>query len=133
MIYFHVATPSEFLTHALKLLMRLVNLDDDGSQVVGLRLAAAVAVRYPSILIPYISEFYVSTCHSPPVRDLRMQVLNTMCQMAGDKRGLGSKPQARIEFFENYKIIYFGLIKLLLPQGLERLVLLLLHILNLPL
>lgn len=116
-IYFHVGTPSEFVNHALKPLMRLVNLDDDGSQVVGLRLAAAVAVRYPSILISYISEFYVSTCHSAPVRDLRMQVLNTMCQMAGDKRGLGSKPQARKEVLRELQDYLFRTDRVLAAAG----------------
>ncbi len=116
-IYFHVGTPAEFVNHALKPLMRLVNLDDDGSQVVGLCLASAVAVRYPSILIPYISEFYVSTCHSAPVRDLRMQVLNTMCQMAGDERGLGSKPQARKEVLRELQDYLFRTDKALAAAG----------------
>ncbi len=96
-VFYHLASLEEFSMHAIKPLMRLVGISDDGSQVVGLRLAAAVAVRHPSSLLPYISEFYVSSGHSAPVRELRMQVLNTMCQMAGDPRGLGSRPQARKE------------------------------------
>lgn len=96
-IYYHLGSPEEFCTHAIKPLMRLVGIDDDGSQIVGLRLAVAVAVRHPSSLLPYISEFYVSARHSAPVKELRMHVLNTMCQMAGDARGLGSRPQARKE------------------------------------
>lgn len=96
-IFYHLGSPDEFVNHAINPLLRLVGLDDDGSQIVGLRLAVAVAIRYPSSLLPYISEFYVSVRHSAPIRELRMQVLNTMCKMAGDERGLGSKPQARRE------------------------------------
>lgn len=96
-VFFHLASPAEFSLHAIKPLMRLVNTSDDGSQVVGLRLAAAVAVRHPAALLPYISEFYVSAGHTAPVRELRMQVLNTLCQMAGDPLGLGSRAQARRE------------------------------------
>lgn len=94
-LYYHTASAEEFCTLAVKPLMRLVAIPDDGGQAVALRLAIAVAARYPSALLPYMTEFYVSAGHSAPIRDLRMQVLTTVCEVANQSGGLGSKPQAR--------------------------------------
>ncbi|KAI0561094.1 AP-3 complex subunit beta-1 [Gracilaria domingensis] len=93
--YYHIATPDEFCTTAIKPLMRLVALRSEASQAVALNIASAVATRYPAVLIPYVSEFYVSAAHSATVRSLRVKVLMRMCATAGKEGGIGSKPHAR--------------------------------------
>ncbi|PXF48835.1 AP-3 complex subunit beta-1 [Gracilariopsis chorda] len=93
--FYHLGTSEEFCTFAIKPLMRLVALRSDASQAVALNIAAAVAAKYPSVLIPYVSEFYVSAAHSPTVRNLRIKVLMRICATAGKAGGIGSKPHAR--------------------------------------
>ena len=94
-IYFHVGTPDEFATLAIKPLMRLVSIRDEGGQAVALTIASAVATRFPNLLIPYLAEFHVSFVHSPLISKLRMQVLTRICAAAGQEGGMGSKPHAR--------------------------------------
>lgn len=94
-LYYHLASSAEFIALAVKPLMRLVANQDVASQAVALNIAAAVAVKYPSALIPYISEFYVSPAHTGPIRVLRMRVLTVVCAGAGKPGGLGSKPNVR--------------------------------------
>lgn len=94
-IYYHLATKDEFASNAIKPLMRLVAIEDDGGQAVALNIAATVAVRSPAALLPYVSEFYVSAAHSAPIRMLRMTVLTRICAAAGESGGIGSMPHAR--------------------------------------
>lgn len=94
-LYFHLATPQEFCGNAIKPLMRLVSISDVSGQAVALNVAAAVAARYPSALIPYVSEFYVSVAYTAPIQLLRMKVLTMICAAAGQDGGIGSKPHIR--------------------------------------
>lgn len=94
-LFYHLATNEEFCANAIKPLMRLVSICDDGGQAVALNMASAVAAKHPSVLIPYVSEFFVSAGHSETIRNLRMQVLTRICTAAGQKGGIGSKPHAR--------------------------------------
>lgn len=94
-VFYHLGTKDEFCTNAIKPLMRLVAVQDDGGQAVALNIAAAVAVRYPSALLPYVSEFYISAAHTSPIRVLRMTVLTRICAAAGESGGIGSMPHAR--------------------------------------
>lgn len=93
--FFHLGTADEFRSNAVKPLMRLVATENDAGQAVALHIASAVTTRFPDILIPYVSEFYVSSGHSAPIRNLRMKVLLTICATAGRPGGIGSKPDAR--------------------------------------
>eukprot|EP00177_Eucheuma_denticulatum_P007527 GFKZ01013701.1.p1 GENE.GFKZ01013701.1~~GFKZ01013701.1.p1 ORF type:complete len:1184 (-),score=185.93 GFKZ01013701.1:2598-6035(-) len=94
-LYYHLAYPDEFCAFAIKPLMRLVANQIVSAQAVALNIAAAVAARYPSVLIPYVSEFYVSPAHTAPIRLLRMRVLTMICAGAGMEGGIGSKPHVR--------------------------------------
>lgn len=94
-LFFHLASTDEFRTNAVKPLMRLVATQYDGGQAVALHMASAIAVRFPDVLIPYVSEFYVSPAHSAPIRGLRVKVLVTICAAAGRPGGIGFKPDAR--------------------------------------
>lgn len=94
-LYYHLATGQEFCDNAIKPLMRLICIQDVSGQAVALNIAAAVAARYPSALIPYVSEFYVSVAHTAPIRLLRIKVLTTICAAAGQHGGIGSKPHMR--------------------------------------
>lgn len=94
-LFFHLASADEFRSNAVKPLMRLVATQYDGGQAVALHMASAVAVRFPDVLIPYVSEFYVSPAHSAPIRGLRVKVLVTICAAAGRPGGIGFKPEAR--------------------------------------
>lgn len=94
-VFYHLATKEEFSANAIRPLMRLVGIRDDGGQAVGLRISSEVAMRHPSLLIPHVSEFYVSAAHSAPLRALRMNVLSKICASAGQEGGIGSKPHIR--------------------------------------
>lgn len=112
-VSFHLATPSEFCVIAVKPLMRLVCTPDDGGQAAALHIAAAVAVRYPHVLIPHVSEFYVSSAHSAPIRNLRVRVLMTICAAAGQEGGIGSHPHARRTLLAELKDYLFRYDKVL--------------------
>lgn len=106
-VYYHLGTADEFCLQAIKPLMRMVANFDDGSQAVALHIAAAVAIRYPQALIPYVSEFYVSPAHSAPIRKLRVKVLLNICASAGRPGGIGSKPEARRSLLAELKEYLF--------------------------
>ncbi|CDF40326.1 AP-3 complex subunit beta-1 [Chondrus crispus] len=94
-MFYHLATKDEFCANAVKPLMRLVDIEDDGGQAVALNMAAAVVTRFPPALLPYVSELYVSAAHSAPIRVLRMTVLTRICAAADKPGGIGSMPHAR--------------------------------------
>ena len=94
-LYYHLATEAEFCERAVKPLLRLVSIEDDGGQAVALTMAAAVAARFPPVLIPYLTEFNISPAHSTMIAKFRMQVLTKICETAGRDGGIGSKPNAR--------------------------------------
>lgn len=87
------STPPDSTT--LRPLMRLILSSDPGTQYVALRTASDIASTYPSVLLPHLSEFFVSAVDGRSVKSAKLALLARLCETAALPYALGSTPSAR--------------------------------------
>lgn len=87
------STPPDATT--LRPLMRLILSSDPGTQYVALRTASDIASTYPSVLLPHLSEFFVSAVDGRSVKSAKLALLARLCETAALPSALGSTPSAR--------------------------------------